>query len=69
MNPEDALRSEIHEALDSVSGPMPELLPGIAPRLRSSQKSAYPVRSTALSTPPGPQLYAAIARYQSPNSV
>src|SRR2546428_3861100 len=34
MNPEDALRSEIHEALDSVSGPMPELLPGIAQRLR-----------------------------------
>jgi hypothetical protein len=38
MNPEDALRSEIHEALDSVSGPMPELLPGIAPRLRSTSR-------------------------------
>ncbi|TME85897.1 MAG: hypothetical protein E6I43_05245 [Chloroflexi bacterium] len=34
MNREDALRSEIHTALDSVSGPTPELMGGIAARLR-----------------------------------
>ena len=34
MNPEDALRSEIHTALDSVAGPTPDLMGGIAPRLR-----------------------------------
>ena len=34
MNPEAALRSEIHQALESVSGPTPELLPGITQRLR-----------------------------------
>ena len=34
MNQEDSLRSEIHQALDPVTGPMPELLPGIVQRLR-----------------------------------
>ncbi len=34
MNQEDALRSEIHQALDPVTGPTPELLPGIVQRLR-----------------------------------
>ena len=34
MNQEDALRSEIHRALDPIAGPTPELLPGIAERLR-----------------------------------
>jgi hypothetical protein len=33
VNPEDSLRAEIHQALDAVSGPTPELLPGIAQRL------------------------------------
>jgi hypothetical protein len=34
MNQDDALRSEIHRALDPISGPSPELLPGIVVRLR-----------------------------------
>ncbi|HKV31354.1 MAG TPA: hypothetical protein VJT14_10100 [Candidatus Dormibacteraeota bacterium] len=34
MNQEDALRSEIHQALDPVAGPTPVLLPGIVQRLR-----------------------------------
>lgn len=34
MNQEDALRSEIHQALDSIAGPTPELVPGIVQRLR-----------------------------------
>jgi len=34
VNQEDALRNELHRALDSVSGPTPELLPGIVQRLR-----------------------------------
>ena len=34
MNQEDALRSEIHQALDPVTTPTPELLPGIVQRLR-----------------------------------
>ena len=34
MNQEDSLRSEIHQALDPVTGPMPELLSGIVQRLR-----------------------------------
>jgi hypothetical protein len=34
MNQEDALRNEIHQALDAVSGTTPDLLPRIAPRLR-----------------------------------
>jgi len=34
VNPEDVLRTEIHQALDAVGGPTPELLPRIAQRLR-----------------------------------
>ncbi len=34
MNQEDVLRSEIHEALDPITGTTPELLPGIVLRLR-----------------------------------
>ena len=34
MNQEDALRSEIHRALDAISDPTPELMPEIAQRLR-----------------------------------
>ena len=34
MNQEDALRNDVHQALDSVAGPTPELLPGIVQRLR-----------------------------------
>jgi hypothetical protein len=34
MNPENALRSEIHQALDPVSGSTPDLMPGIVQRLR-----------------------------------
>jgi WD40 repeat protein len=34
VNQKDALRSEIHEALDPIAGPTPELLPGIVQRLR-----------------------------------
>ena len=34
MNREDALRSEIHQVLDPITGPTPELLPGIVQRLR-----------------------------------
>jgi hypothetical protein len=34
VNQEDVLRSEIHQALDPVTGPTPELMPGIAQRLR-----------------------------------
>ncbi len=34
MNQEDVLRSEIHEALDPITGTTPELLPGIVQRLR-----------------------------------
>lgn len=34
MNPEDSLRSEIHQALDPITGPTPELLPRIVQRLR-----------------------------------
>jgi hypothetical protein len=34
VNHEDSLRSEIHQALDPVTGPTPDLLPGIAQRLR-----------------------------------
>jgi hypothetical protein len=33
VNPEDSLRAEIHQALDAISGPTPELLPRIAQRL------------------------------------
>src|SRR2546425_11939973 len=33
MNHEDALRSEIHQALDAMSDPTPELMPGIVQRL------------------------------------
>ena len=34
MKQEDSLRIEIHHALDPITGPTPELLPGIAQRLR-----------------------------------
>jgi hypothetical protein len=34
VNDEDSLRSDIHQALDPVSGRTPDLLPGIVPRLR-----------------------------------
>jgi hypothetical protein len=34
VNQEDALRNEVHQALDSVAGPTPELLPGIVQHLR-----------------------------------
>ena len=34
MNQKDALRNEVHQALDSVAGRTPELLPGIVQRLR-----------------------------------
>jgi hypothetical protein len=34
MNQDDALRSEIHQALDPIAGPTPELLPRIVMRLR-----------------------------------
>lgn len=34
MNQEDSLRIEIHQALDPITGPTPELLPGIAQQLR-----------------------------------
>ena len=34
MNPEDSLRNEIHQTLDAVSGPTPDLLPRIVQRLR-----------------------------------
>src|SRR4029077_11106655 len=34
VNQEDALRNDVHQALDSVAGPTPQLLPGIVPRLR-----------------------------------
>jgi hypothetical protein len=33
LNQEDSLRSQIHQALDPVTGPTPELLPGIVQRL------------------------------------
>jgi hypothetical protein len=33
VNQEEALRDEVHQALDSVAGPTPELLPGIVQRL------------------------------------
>ena len=38
MNQEDALRSEIHQALDPITGPTPELLPGIVQRLRPASR-------------------------------
>ena len=38
MNQEDALRREIHQALDPITGPMPELMSGIAPRLRLASR-------------------------------
>ena len=38
MNQEDALRSEIHQALDPVTGATPELLPGIVQRLRPASR-------------------------------
>jgi hypothetical protein len=34
VNQEDALRYDVHQALDSVAGPTPELVPGIVQRLR-----------------------------------
>ena len=34
MNPEDALRGDIHEALNPISGSTPDLMSGIVPRLR-----------------------------------
>ena len=42
MNPEDALRSDIHQALDSIASSTPELLPRIVERLRPvSHRRAY----------------------------
>jgi hypothetical protein len=38
VNQEDALRNEVHQALDSVAGPTPELLPGIVRRLRPTSR-------------------------------
>ena len=38
MNQEDALRNEIHQALDPISGQTPELLPRITQRLRSGPR-------------------------------
>src|SRR2546426_2564284 len=38
VNQEDALRREIHQALDPITGPMPELMSGIAPRLRLASR-------------------------------
>ena len=34
MNPEEALRTDVHQALDAIARPTPELLPAIAQRLR-----------------------------------
>lgn len=34
MNQEDALRSEIHQALDPIADPTPDLLPGVVQRIR-----------------------------------
>jgi hypothetical protein len=34
LNQEVSLRTEIHRTLDAISGPTPDLLPGIVPRLR-----------------------------------
>jgi DNA-binding beta-propeller fold protein YncE len=41
MNQEDALRSEIHEALDPIAGPTPELLPRIVQRFRPASRRPY----------------------------
>ena len=42
MNPEDPLRTEIHQALDPMTGPTPELLPRIVNRLRPvSRRRSY----------------------------
>ena len=38
MNQEDALRNEIHQALDAISRPTPELLPGIAQRMHAAAR-------------------------------
>jgi hypothetical protein len=38
VNQEDALRNDVHQALDSVAGPTPELLPGIVRRLRPTSR-------------------------------
>ncbi|MDQ6945031.1 MAG: hypothetical protein M3256_01890, partial [Actinomycetota bacterium] len=38
MNPEDALRTEIHQALDGVGEPTPELLTRIAQRLHAAPR-------------------------------
>jgi hypothetical protein len=42
VNPEDALRSDIHQALDPIAGSTPELLPRIVQRLRpASRRRSY----------------------------
>ena len=38
MNQEDSLRTEIHQVLDEVSGPTPDLMPEIAQRLRPASR-------------------------------
>src|SRR6266550_2958004 len=38
VNQEEALRTDVHQALDAIAGPTPELLPAIAPRLRPASR-------------------------------
>ena len=49
MNPEDALRTDIHQALDPIAGSTPELLPRIVQRLRpvSRRRSYFAVGQVA----------------------
>ena len=49
MKPEDALRSDIHQALDPIAGSTPELLPRIVQRLRpvSRRRSYFAVGQVA----------------------
>jgi hypothetical protein len=41
LNQEDSLRSQIHQALDPITGPTPELLPRIVQRLRPASRRGY----------------------------